>query len=219
MGSNISKDEVAYKIEGVNKDILKQLKSEISLEDFLKEKIKAIPSYINEFKLETKIIKFKDKFVVLIEVLNTNWERIFYSDITQYVYVRIGKSTKQMYLQDTLRIIAERSYPQVYMNIKQSKSAKLRDKVYCRYEINIINKGIKTAEKIHSFILIGSEEELDITPSDGFSASIESLDLTNHLINFIQKYDHIKTVQFTFPKINKGLLNIDRIYPFFITCL
>jgi len=35
-----TKDEVATKIVGVGKDVLKQLKTEFSLEDFIKEKLK-----------------------------------------------------------------------------------------------------------------------------------------------------------------------------------
>lgn len=61
---------------------------------------------------------------------------------------------------------------------------------------------MKTAEKIHSFILIGSDDKINVKPSDGYSASTETLDLTNHsLNNFIQKYNHIKPYNSFFQKL------------------
>lgn len=213
-----TKDEVANKITGINKGVLKQLKTEISLEDFIKDKIKSIPSYLNEFKLETKIVQYTaDRIVVFIEVQNKNWEHIYYSDITQYVYIRKGKSTKQMLLQDTLKLVAERSYPQVHICFDDVKGHNhhIKNDGDLLYKINLINKGVKTAEKSHSFILFGVDDSIDIKPTDGYTAHIEDLDSQNHgLIGFIKNYKHITAYQFVFPKLRKSILNIDRIYPF-----
>ncbi|GAB4312712.1 MAG: hypothetical protein Kow0019_11770 [Methanobacteriaceae archaeon] len=213
-----TEDEVAVKVSGIHKDTLKQLKTEISLEDFIKEKVKSIPSYLNEFKLETKIVEYTtDRIVVFIEVLNKNWEHVYYSDITQYVYIRKGKSTKQMHLQDTLKLIAERNYPQIHVSFDEIKGHNhhLKENKDLLYKVNLINKGVKTAEKAHSFILIGSDDSIDIKPTDGYSAYIEDLDSKNHGLNeFIQNYRNIIAYQFVFPKLRKSLLNIDRIYPF-----
>jgi hypothetical protein len=207
-------DEVADKISGVDKNIIKQLKNEISLEDFLKDKINAIPSYLDEFKLETKIItKDNERIVVFIEVKNKSWDRIYYSGITQYAYIRKGKSTKRMPLQDTLKFIAERSYPQVYTKFEElSEPNRNAGKIYPNYGINLINKGVKPADQVHCFVLIGSDDEIDASQYGGYSASIESLDTKKHgLDDFIQSHKHIKIFQFIFPK---KTIQIDRIYPF-----
>ena len=107
-----TKDEVPYKIEGGKKEVITQLKSEISLEGFFKEKVNAIPSYLHKFEVETKIVEYnEERTVIFIEVLNNNWDRIYYSDISQYVYIRNGQSSNKISFVDTLKLIAERSYP------------------------------------------------------------------------------------------------------------
>lgn len=209
-----TKEEVANEIKGIDKNVLKQLKTEISLEDFIKDKVKAIPSYLNEFKLETKIVNYtKDKVVVFIEVMNKHWDRIYYSDITQYVYIRKGKSTKHINLQNTLKIIAERSYPQVYVNFKCNDEPNKKDGIiYPGYRVNFINKGVKAAGKIHSFIFVASNEKIDVDPFGCYTADIGKLDSEIYGLNdLISSNKQIKAFEFIFPK---SQIEIDRIHPF-----
>ncbi|KYC44838.1 MAG: Divergent AAA domain protein [Candidatus Methanofastidiosum methylothiophilum] len=53
-----TENEIANRISGVKKDVLPQLNREISLEDFIKEKVKAIPSFLKGYSLDTKIVDF-----------------------------------------------------------------------------------------------------------------------------------------------------------------
>jgi len=165
--------------------------------------------------LETKIAEYNDRIVVLIEVLNTNWERIYYSDLTQYVYIRKGKSTESLSISDTLRLIAERSYPQVYMSFKEGKEpCRNGNKIYPVYRVNFINKGVKSTKQVHCFILMGSDIEIDVNEivGGGYISSLESLDSTNYGLNdFIHSNSHIKVYQFIFPSSTS---KIERIYPF-----
>lgn len=207
-----TRNEVADKIVGVERDALKQLKTEISLEDFLKEKVKSVPSFLNVYDIQTKIVNYKDdRDVVFIEVMNRNWDRIYYSDLTQYVYIRKAKSTEPVPLIDTLKLIAERSYPQVYSSFEEFKPIKLRSQTYLRSSIYITNEGVKATDKIHSFVLIGSDDETDIEFLRGDSASLKRLDPENHGLNdFIRIYQHRIIHLFIFP----DRIKTDRIYPF-----
>ncbi len=208
-----TKNEVSDNVEGINKNILKQLKDEIALEDFLKEKINSIPSYLDEFKLKSKIVEDSNgRIVVFIEVLNKSWDRIYYSGISQYAYIRKGKSSKKLHLQDTLKFIAERSYPQVYVSFDEIGPNQSMGKIYPNYRINFMNKGVKPAEKVHCFVLIGSDDEIEISHFGGYSAYLEQLDTINHdLDDFIGNNKHINVFQFIYPKSTS---QIDRIYPF-----
>lgn len=205
-------DEIANSISGVNKDVLKQLQNEISLEDFLKEKIKSIPSFLHEFKLETKIVDYHGRLIIFIEVLNKNWDRFYYSSITQYAYIREGKSANLIPLEDTLKIIADRSYPQVNVSFIERGMNKNGDKIYPNYRINFINNGVKVAKKVHCFILIGSEEKIDMSPFGGSKSSPERLDINKlDLDDFLKNHNYIEIFHFIFPTER---MKVDKIYPF-----
>lgn len=212
-----TEDEVANKVQGVDQNVLKQLKSEISLEDFLKESIKAIPSFLNDYSLETKILKWNqgqnDRIVVFIEVKNDKWERIFYSNITQYVYIRKAKSTIQKNLNDTLNLIAERSYPLIYghLNDYREFTGKGNRPDTIQYNLSFINEGVKTTDKIHCFILVGSDEEIEVGFRHGYSFSLKRLNpKIFNLDMFMESHRYIYKYQYIFP----DNIRIDRIYPF-----
>lgn len=205
---------MAHRISGVTKGILTELRSEISLEDFLKDKINAIPSYLQEFKVETKIVvDGNDRLVVFIEVLNKNWERIFYSNITQYAYIRVGKSAQRMFLPDTLKFISERSYPQVNVEFKSTSEVERRNgKTYIPFGVEFINKGVKAADKVHSFVLVGADEEIDAYQRNGYSTSLETLDLTKFGLNDFKSHNSVREIfQYIYPE---STMRVDRIYPF-----
>lgn len=158
-------------------------------------------------------MNYNDRIVVFIEVLNKNWERIFYSGISQYVYIRKRKGTFPLSFTDALRLISEKNYPQVHISFSESGTpSRDRDKISPNYRINYINKGVKSAEKVHCFILIGSDYDIDVSQHGGFNSSVKRLDSTIYDLNgFIEDNEHIKAFLFIYPK---NTMHIDRTYPF-----
>ncbi len=213
-----TENEIANRISGVKKDVLPQLRSEISLEDFIKEKVKAIPSFLKGYSIEIKIVNvYNDRIIVFIEVLNKNWDRIYYSDITQYVYLREGKSSNSVPLQDTLSLIADRSYPQVYAGFERLRELNREGNIfYPVYKVYFVNKGVKVTEQVFCIVLIGSDEEIDVRPTEWFSLKAEDLDSTKYDLNtFLQSCTFVKYYQSIYP--NQRLasrMSIDKIYPF-----
>ena len=126
-------------------------------------------------------------------MLNNNWDRLYYSDISQYVYIRNGQSSNKISFVDTLKLIAERSYPQVYANLGESQSGTNNK----QFPIRIINKGVKSTKKINCFILIRYDEEIEIRPQNGYSTSLTQLDLTNFgLSDSISSCEYNKIFQY-----------------------
>lgn len=209
LGIKTDNYEKASEITGVDKNALRQLKTEVTLESFIKGSIRSIPSFMNEYKIVTKIIRYVNKNVLFIEVKNKNRYSIYYSKITDYIYIRKGQETKKLNIEDTLNLISSRNYPQIYIYLERSGESKSSSKIYLNFKINYLNEGVKPSNGVRTFILIGSDSKLDIT-SRGYDFNIGNLnfDVLN-LKEFNDECTHLKGFEFDYPH-NSNI----KIYPF-----
>ena len=133
------------------------------------------------------------------------------------MYLRRGKSSESLLLQDTLSLIADRSYSQVYMGFERLPKPNREGSIlYPVYKVYFVNKGVKVTEQVFCIVLIGSDKDIDVRPTEWFSLKAKDLDSAKYDLNtFLQSYTFVKYYQSIYPNQRlAGRMNINKIYPF-----
>lgn len=108
------------------------------------------------------------------------------------------------------KITNPKNVPQIYMSFNNSEEpSRNHNDIYPNYRVNFLNKGDKTANKVESFIFIGSDSKVDIRNGDGYTSSMERFKDNSDLTDFMYKYSNIQVFHFLYPPKRRDA----KIYP------
>jgi hypothetical protein len=206
-------DEVATEIKGVDKTVLKQLKTQFSLESFINAKIRSIPQYSNDFMLKTKEIEYENgTYVYLIEVKRENSYCVYYSGVTENAYRRQNHKSIPLKLNEILELVANNNYPQIFVSLNDIgiKTNKRDKSTFVRLPLKYQNYGPSPTEDANIMVFLCSNDSISIKSRfSRFTFKDNLLDLHIYNLNF-DKSNYNKKYGFEyFVHVNKRI-----IYPF-----
>ncbi|MEN6552546.1 MAG: hypothetical protein ABFC34_06620 [Methanobacterium sp.] len=95
-----------------------------------------------------------------------------------------------------------KNVPQIYMSFNNSEEpCKSSGEIYPTHRIYYRNGGDKTASRVESFILVGSDNKIEtMNGGGGMSESIERFKDQPDFADFIDKYSNIQIFHFIYPR-------------------
>jgi hypothetical protein len=121
--------------------------------------ISSVP-FVKDFpNIEIEEIEIDGKSVFLIEIHPRDFNTVYFSKITNKVYIRRGKNSPEIPLPDIYRLIKEKIIAKVFV-IPEPKIQPLdSEKVKAEIKFFYLNKGYKPAEWVKSLLTIKVEGE------------------------------------------------------------
>jgi hypothetical protein len=140
------------------------------VERWLSMNISSVPPMKDPPSVEIEEIEIDGKSVFLIEIHPRDFNVVYFSKLTNKVYIRRGKNSPEISLLEIYRLIEEKIIAKVFVIPQVKKFEPLENgKVRAEIEFQYLNEEYRPAEWVKSILTIKvkeGERNLKITPTD-----------------------------------------------------
>lgn len=185
------KNDIATEIIGVKKNLLNQLRTENALETFIFDSIGSIPLESDKYFLKTKIINLDNETnVYLIKIKGNEKNCVYYSKINGRAYVREGRKSIGLNLNEAIELAIKKNYPKMISKIEINDFNEDNELISRQIWFKYINEGYKPAEKIMPVLFICSDEKIDFVGSSTYFRSENVIDLERYCLEQVNEYQY-----------------------------
>jgi len=129
------------------------------IERWISMNILSVPSVKDPPSVEVEEIEIDGKGVFLIEIHPRDFNTVYFSKITNKVYIRRGKNSEEISLLEIYKLIEEKIIAKVFVIPKVKKFESLEnEKARVEIEFQYLNEGYRPAEWVKSILIVRVKE-------------------------------------------------------------